>query len=117
MVVFNICDGVRVFLESASGEQYDWLVCTDACNRLPKMDYNSPEWSDLWSKARAITEERYNDPVFRDMFWELVGISDEAYYNANIADFLEYKSHMGEPDFDWGFYSDWHKDIYGFRPR
>lgn len=42
---------------------------------------------------------------------------DHKYYEDNIDAFLEYKSHMGEPDFDWGFYSDWHKDMYGFRPR
>ena len=42
---------------------------------------------------------------------------DEKYYHDNIDAFLEYKSHMGEPDFDWSFYSDWHKDMYGFRPR
>jgi hypothetical protein len=42
---------------------------------------------------------------------------DHKYYYDNIDAFDEYRSHMGEPDFDWDFYSDWHKDMYGFRPH
>lgn len=45
------------------------------------------------------------------------GIIDEEYYERNIEAFREFESHMGEPDFDWGTYSDWHKDMFGFRPR
>lgn len=44
-------------------------------------------------------------------------IEDDEYYEENIEAFREYESHYGEPDFDYGFYSDWHKDIFGFRPR
>lgn len=52
-----------------------------------------------------------------DLFWTLSAYYDHKYYLDNIEAFLEYESHMGEPDFDWDFYSDWHKDMYGFRPR
>ena len=41
----------------------------------------------------------------------------DAYCGESYSDFLEYASHMNEPDFDWDFYSDWHKDMYGFRPH
>ena len=51
------------------------------------------------------------------LFWEIGHYYDNQYYEDNIDAFREYKKHMGEPDFDWDFYSDWHKDIYGFRPH
>ena len=53
----------------------------------------------------------------RDAFATISWYYDEKYYHDNIDAFLEYQSHMGEPDFDWDFYSDWHKDMYGVRPR
>lgn len=52
-----------------------------------------------------------------DAFATISWYYHEKYYYDNIDAFLEYQSHMGEPDFDWSFYSDWHKDMYGFRPR
>ena len=51
------------------------------------------------------------------IFWEIGHYYDEKYYYDNIDAFHEYEKHMGEPNFDWDFYSDWHKDMYGFRPR
>lgn len=51
------------------------------------------------------------------IFWEIGHYYDEKYYYDNIDAFNEYQKHMSEPDFDWDFYSDWHKDMYGFRPR
>ena len=53
----------------------------------------------------------------RDAFATISWYYDEKYYHDNIDAFLEYQSHMGELDFDWSFYSDWHKDMYGVRPR
>ncbi len=44
-------------------------------------------------------------------------VEDEEYYEANIEQFREYEAKMNEPDFDWGFYSDWHKDMFGYRPH
>ena len=52
-----------------------------------------------------------------DLYWGIEYYWDNKYYEDNIDAFNEYRSHMGEPDFDWDFYSDWHKDMYGFRPR
>lgn len=51
------------------------------------------------------------------IYWDIQHYWDEKYYYDNIDAFNEYRSHMGEPDFDWDFYSDWHKDMYGFRPH
>ena len=53
----------------------------------------------------------------KDLYWEISAYYDNKYYYDNIDAFQEYQSHMGEPDFDWDFYSDWHKDMYGYRPR
>lgn len=56
-------------------------------------------------------------PAQVEAFCTLSTYFDHKYYEDNIDAFLEYQSHMGEPDFDWDFYSDWHKDMYGYRPR
>lgn len=53
----------------------------------------------------------------KGVYWDIQHYWHEKYYYDNIDAFHEYQSHMGEPDFDWGFYSDWHKEMYGFRPR
>lgn len=50
--------------------------------------------------------------------YETLGyIEDEEYREANYATFRAYELRMGEPDFDWGMYSDWHKDMFGYRPH
>ena len=53
----------------------------------------------------------------KGLYYDIVYYYDNKYYYDNIDAFIEYKSHMNEPDFDWDFYSDWHKDMYGFRPH
>lgn len=47
----------------------------------------------------------------------LWAIEDEEYREDNWEKFREYELKMHEPDFDWGFYSDWHKDMFGYRPH
>ena len=61
--------------------------------------------------ARTATEDE------KELYWEISAYYDNKYYYDNIDAFDEYRSHMDEPDFDWDFYSDWHKDMYGFRPH
>ena len=60
--------------------------------------------------------ESFYDECYRDYF-KLASLNDEKYREYAEADFIEYASHKNEPNFDWDFYSDWHKDLYGFRPR
>jgi hypothetical protein len=60
--------------------------------------------------------EPYYDLVSH-YYWLESSVSSEAYRRYAEADFIEYCTHMDEPDFDWDFYSDWHKDLYGFRPH
>ena len=64
---------------------------------------------------RKIVIDDYD--TYRTQFWLLDEVEDEEYYEENIQEFREYESHMNEPDFDWGFYSDWHKDMFGYRPH
>ena len=52
-----------------------------------------------------------------DLYKRETCLSNMAYRNRYEAELIEYASHKDEPDFDWGFYSDWHKDVYGYRPR
>lgn len=57
------------------------------------------------------------DNSWYEAYCYVEGYFEREYYNENIDAFLEYEKKMDQPDFDWGFYSDWHKDMYGFRPR
>ncbi len=44
-------------------------------------------------------------------------VKDEIYREENMAEFKAYEAKMHEPDFDWDYYSDWHKDMFGYRPH
>ena len=60
--------------------------------------------------------EMFYNEVY-NLYMERHAISQSRYREENLADFLEYESHKDEEGFDWDFYSDWHKDMYGYRPR
>lgn len=67
--------------------------------------------SDEWDKA-------YNE------YSKLTVILDEKYreenadsFNAFYAEHIEGKSWEEINPQDWDFYSDWHKDMYGYRPH
>ena len=54
----------------------------------------------------------------------LYSIEDEEYYERNIESFRKWEEeHILSRSYDeitaddWGFYSDWHKDMYGYRPH
>ena len=47
----------------------------------------------------------------------LTAIEDDEFRAENWEDFRAYELKMNEPDFDWGMYSDWHKDMFGYRPH
>lgn len=49
-----------------------------------------------------------------DKIW---AIEDEIYREENMDAFKAYEARMNEEDFDWGYYSDWHKDMFGYRPH
>lgn len=57
-------------------------------------------------------------------FWDEYERESREYYERNIKFFMDFvKEHIEgksieeiSPE-DWDFYSDWHKDLYGFRPR
>ena len=81
-------------------------------------------WDDVRAMGKEARSALYAYALERaedKAWWDVCGIVgsyiDEEYYNDNIDAFIEYQSHMDEPDFDWDFYSDWHKDMYGYRPR
>lgn len=79
--------------------QFKWSQCSDL---MREFDYgvNPALYRALWDAWQE--EDSWDSQAYRDYA---------------EADFLEYASHKNEPDFDWDFYSDWHKDLYGFRPH
>jgi hypothetical protein len=63
------------------------------------------------------------DKAYKEYF-ELRAVQDERYRVENQAAFdAFYEKHIKGKSWDeldpdaWGFYSDWHKDMYGYRPR
>lgn len=116
MVQFNVY-GVCVILEDAEGENFDLFTVLDGFNRLDSLEYDSKEYSDVYHTIKAIIDKHHCDDEWDSLYWELNAYEDKRYYDYAIADFREYAKHKGEPDFDWNYYSDWHKDIYGFRPH
>lgn len=92
---------------------------------------NYKNMSDSEIKAR-INElipilEGYTDGNWNEAYNEysrLNAILDERYRERNQADFnAYYKEHIESRTWEeidaehWSFYSDWHKDMYGYRPR
>lgn len=62
------------------------------------------EFGDEWSAVYNVYES-------------LNYIEDEEYREENMEAFKAYEARMHEPDFDWSYYSDWHKDMFGYRPH
>lgn len=122
MMNFTICADVTVSVCSKAG--CDYFKALNGVNHLAILDYDTDEYrilshdlSTLLNHYMMFHGGEADGYDFDSLYWEWVSIGDKKYYDYAIDDFLEYESHMNEPNFDWGFYSDWHKDIYGYRPR
>ena len=77
---------------------------------------------DLWRVLKKEDEADFYgiapmDKARKDLLCTIDGWYDHKYYEENIDDFRAYARRKNEPDFDWDFYSDWHKDLFGYRPR
>lgn len=113
-----IASGITVsyYVSFRSADSVESLI-----NILSCMEYCSKEYSELYNGLyNAISKHLDADDnwdIWYPLYQELNYVEHEAYYDSNIDKFNEYCTHMNEPDFDWGFYSDWHKDLFGFRPR
>lgn len=75
------------------------------------LDATMYESGKVWHKAyseyeelNAILDERYRE-------------ENQAAFNAFYAEHIEGKSWEEIDPENWQFYSDWHKDMYGFRPK
>lgn len=121
-MVFTISDGVTVEVseDSLLAEVLGVLEYAKAHIKALESDgfetkdgYN---WTILADLVDKTWDTEFHELVY-DMYNRVHIAEDIAYREYAEKDFLEYASHKGEDDFDWDFYSDWHKDIYGFRPR
>lgn len=115
LVEGGVCAEVLSVLESAE-KHIEWLKSHSYEDRN-KDGYNWRVLDDLVDKSFYYEEyEPFHDALYTaDRI--ISHLEDDLYREYAMDDFLEYQSHMDEPDFDWDFYSDWHKDIYGFRPH
>lgn len=92
---------------------------------LPFECYTYADWADMDTVAlsdlfSALSKKMDNMVATKQeesLYWEISCFYDQEFYNRTIDDFREYCTHKDEPDFDWSFYSDWHKDLFGFRPH
>lgn len=118
-VTFELVSDLAIKVFSAVAEVEEYI------NKLHTMPYDE---CGVYPQAihDLMYEAEYADShdaiyVYADMikgaYWDLSNADHNAYRDYAEADFLEYAKHKNEPDFDWDYYSDWHKDIYGFRPR
>ena len=69
--------------------------CTDILN-----DPCADMWSTVYSCYKTIN-----------------AVIDDEYREEHMAEFKAYEARMNEPNFDWDYYSDWHKDMFGYRPH
>ena len=125
VLVYNF-HGITFHVSDNSKEAQVLDVLQSAENRIQAIKngvaYNElPEFK--WSQCDDLMREfDYGvNPalyrVLRNAWQEEDAWNNQAYRDYTEADFREYASHKNEPDFDWDFYSDWHKDLYGFRPH
>lgn len=97
-------------------DRYEWDVSFEDIKKMPREERNA-----LRGKVEAIllgmspADGRWEAAY--EVYSDIRCLEDNEYYEANIDAFRAYEAKMGEPDFDWDFYSDWHKDMFGFRPR
>ena len=76
---------------------------SDVLNGDPCTDAWDAAYSE-YSKLNAVLDERYRE-------------ENQAEFDAFYAEHIEGKSREEIDPEDWQFYSDWHKDMYGFRPN
>lgn len=62
------------------------------------------EYYEEYSMLSAIMNERYRE-------------ENQDKFDAFYAEYIEGKSWYEIDPEDWSYYSDWHKDMYGFRPK
>lgn len=124
-MVYNF-HGINFHVSDESKEAQVLDVLQSADKRIQAIK-NGVAYNELpqfkWSQCDDLMREfdyGVNPALYRVLWnaWqEEDAWSNQAYRDYAEADFLEYASHKNEPDFDWDFYSDWHKDLYGFRPH
>ena len=82
---------------------------------FPSMSHD--ELMGLWNKIGKLMDLGEATYEQRILYWDIDRYENDRYYYENIDAFRVYEQSKGRPDFDWNFYSDWHKDLFGFRPR
>ena len=82
-------------------------------NRIRELSYvldvcvSGDDWDRAYTeygRLNAVLDERYRE-------------ENQAAFDAFYAKHIEGKTWEEINPEDWGYYSDWHKDMYGFRPK
>jgi tRNA-dihydrouridine synthase len=92
---------------------YNTMTTEEIRNRIRELsdilnsDCTSDDWADAYIEyhdLNAVMDERYRE-------------ENQEQFDSFYREHIEGKSWDEIDPEDWGFYSDWHKDMYGFRPK
>lgn len=121
-MLLSFCGGsVTVELSIPSVISLEWVEAN--INLLNALSVKSAEYKALkvaMADGLKVIQSKADDNGNGRLWLKAEALLDEVYYYDNLEserELHEYAKHMNEPDFDWDYYSDWHKDVYGFRPR
>lgn len=86
-------------------------------------------WESPMDKAQRGEFSEKQNKAIQSLYWMVSGEQDERYriaeeprirefFNSNFAGKTWEEIKSNEESYDnWGFYSDWHKDVFGYRPH
>jgi hypothetical protein len=115
--VMKAVDGVRKVCEAYRTLPYDDVM------KATHYDYHVI--SDLMEKAHYDKKYAEYRDIIEDAYWEEEEVSSQAYRDRYRDEFLAFEAKnvdyatgvwIGSDD-DYSFYSDWSKDLYGYRKR
>ena len=99
------------------------LLVNCGLNEAEAFEYAEYENTQAEMSYINYTEEDKRDAE-EAAYWAMVEREEREYYERNYKPFMEWTAeHISGKSFEeiapetWDYYSDWHKDLYGFRPR
>lgn len=90
-------------------------IMTSEQRKAVKEKAESIMYKYFYSDDNTVSKDEKDEAY--DIYCTINDIEDDEYRDENMAAFKEYAARMDEPDFDWDYYSDWHKDMFGYRPH
>ena len=87
------------------------IPCGYNVTRLENCEYFLIHWDMPWGGNDTV------EKVVRELNDHARLKEEEAIEKEKLRAYKEKRERIGWDDESWSFYSDWHKDVYGYRPR